>query len=66
MTVIEIEHEGIRATIDYRQESYVATLVWTRNNHVMAMRSFGNGIRAEDWILEELKMPSSLLYLKYS
>ena len=28
-------------------------------------KSFGNGVRAEDWILEELSLPLAWLMLKY-
>lgn len=66
MVVSEIEHDGVRATIDFRNDSYLATLRWSGNNCVLVVKSFGNGITAEDWILQELKLPTSLLYLKYS
>lgn len=66
MLISQIEHEGIRATISYHQYSYIARLQRISDNHVMATKVFGNGVGAKDWILEELKLPSSIVILRYS
>ncbi len=66
MLVSEIEHDGVRATIEYHQYSYLARLYRVGDGHPMTAKVFGNGVSAEDWILQELKLPTSVLILKYS
>ena len=66
MQMSQIEHEGIRATIDYRQYSYIASLVRISDNCMLTQKCFGNGISAEEWILKELSLPSSIVLIRYS
>lgn len=67
-----IEIDGIVADVRYvpwNDGSYVASIGIARPGSwplPLIEKSFGNGVRAEDWILEELSLPKSLLILKYS
>ena len=57
---------------DYIPDSYVVRLYIFREGEGNGywrdpiVKSFGNGVRAEDWILDEFSMPKSLLFLKYA
>lgn len=66
MLLSTIEHEGIRATIEYHQYSYMARLYRASDSKQLVVKAFGNGVSAEDWILQELKLPSSIVLIKYS
>ena len=72
-----IEIDGIVAEVTFvwggngpgRYDSYVAKIGIARPGILpkpLVEKSFGNGVRAEDWILEELSLPTSWLILKYS
>ncbi len=65
MLVTDIEHDGVRATIEYHQYSYIARLYRVGHTQAFAVQVFGNGVYAEDWILKELKWPTSLLVIKH-
>jgi len=67
--VTAIEVDGVVAIVDYIPTdgggSYVAQIGILPQNR-LASKSFGNGTAAEDWLLEELSLPKSLLILKHS
>jgi len=73
--LVELEVDGLRAHIEYvhrldpaahkgAHESYVARIIFGDPGFHL-VKSFGNGVRAEDWLLEQLSNPS-YLYLKYT
>lgn len=69
--LLDTELNGFRATIDYRYQwcapSFIASIYQLDGDklYVLASKSFGNGVSAEDWILRELSFPESILLLKY-
>lgn len=48
--------------------SYIVSILVNNNTKQLAMlhqKSFGNGVSAEDWLLEEMCNPVAWLMLKY-
>ena len=68
MYALDIELNGCRAVISYdpTSNSYIASLYHYVLHKFLGSKSFGNGVAAETWLLEELSFPESILILKSS
>lgn len=66
-TACQIEIGGFVGRIDYKpqSDSYVASIRRAGDSQifgiVLATAAFGNGVRAEEWILEQMQYPELLL-----
>jgi len=58
-------HNSYVARIFLVEPTWDATGSWMTSSGLQIVKSFGNGVRAEDWLLDCLSNPS-YLYLKYT
>lgn len=69
MIVSHIEADVVTGTIEISEfsvGSYIARVIQTAPVRLITIKSFGNGVSAQDWILEEMQFPLSVLLLKYA
>jgi hypothetical protein len=62
---LDYVHRSYVARIFLREPTWDATGSWMTDSGIQIVKSFGNGVRAEDWLLDCLSNPS-YLYLKYT
>lgn len=65
MTFVSVVLEGFTCTVDYFVNSdqtamYVARIYKVSDNYweLLLSKSFGNGVAAEDWLLDTVEYPS--------